>query len=340
LKRTPEAVDTEAQAAQWLIRLDASRLPYTVQPWLRWLNADTRRRIVFVRLESGWRQADSLRSLRPLNGRIDLDILDTFPGLQSRSSRRPWWSRLWDARHSLTVALAAAAVASLATLGGWVAVMTPDRATHRTERGGFERVVLPDGSTALLNTNTEMRLRFTHERREIVLSRGEALFTVARDERRPFEVSVGGDTIRALGTAFDVRLREPRELEVMVTQGTVAIDRARFPRSVLSAGDDVWVSTLHPMQILHTGKSDIERRLAWTHGQIWLDQTTLAEAVAEFNRYNSRQVVLGEPRLATLRVGGTFTTTDQTAFLAALERIFGIQARSRAQQLILTGPTG
>jgi transmembrane sensor len=341
LKRIPEAVDTEAQAAQWLIRLEANRSPYTVRPWQRWLSADTRRRAVFVRLESSWRQANALRSLRPLDGRIDLDILDTFPGLQSHSAGRPWWSRLWSARHSLTVALAAAAVASVATLGGWLVVTAPDRATHRTERGGFERVVLPDGSTALLNTNTEMRLRFTRERREILFTRGEALFTVARDERRPFEVAVGNDTIRALGTSFDVRLREPRELEVMVTQGTVAIDRALFPRSVLAAGDDVLVSALHPAQVLHTRKSAIERRLAWTHGQIWLDQATLAEAVAEFNRYNSRQLVIAEPRLAKLRVGGTFTTTDPTAFLAALERIFGIQARDRANQLILTGsPTG
>jgi transmembrane sensor len=362
LKRTPDTFDIEAQAAQWLIRLEADSSPYTVELWLQWLKEDARHRAVFVRLESSWRQTDVLRSLQPIDGRINLGILDAFPGLRPPSppqppvtgpSRWPWWRRLWRTRPTagrrgthrlLTVPLAAAIVAGVATLGGWLIVMAPDRATHRTERGGFERVVLPDGSTALLNTNTEMRMHFSRERREIVLTRGEALFTVARDERRPFEVCVGDNTIRAVGTSFDVRLREPREIEVMVAQGVVAIDRAPgfttavTARSLLAAGDEALLDARGTAQTQHIGESDIERRLAWTRGQIWLSHTTLADAITEFNRYNSRQLVLGEPKLATLRVGGSFTTTDPTAFLGALERIFGIQARARAHQLILTGP--
>ena len=367
MKRTPDTFDIEAQAAEWLIRLEADSSPYTVELWLQWLKEDPRRRAVFVRLESIWRQTDALRSLQPIDGRINVGILDAFPGLRpprppqppvTGPSRWPWWRRLWRAgpsgqrgrptaerpgTHRLrTVALAAAVVAGVATLGGWLMVMAPDRATYRTERGGFERVVLPDGSTVLLNTNTQMRMHFSRETREIVLTRGEALFTVARDERRPFEVSVGDNTVRAVGTSFDVRLREPREMEVMVAQGVVAIDRAPgittavTARSLLAAGDEALMDARGTAQTLHIGDSDIQRRLAWTRGQIWLSHTTLADAITEFNRYNSRQLVLGEPELATLRVGGSFTTTDPTAFLAALERIFGIQARARAHQVILS----
>lgn len=340
MKATPDASDTEAQAAQWLVRLEADCSQRTEERWLQWLDGDVRRRAVFVRLERSWRQTNALGALRPIDGRINLDILDTFPGLPppvTNSSPQPWWRRLLGARHAFAVALAATALASIATLGGWLMETAPDWATHRTEWGGFERVVLPDGSTALLNTNTEMRMSFTRAHRQIVLTRGEALFGVQRDERRPFEVLVGHNTIRALGTSFDVRLRDPRALEVIVAQGLVAIDRAHA-RSLLAAGDDVLIDALGQGQILHIGTSDIERRLAWTHGQIWLNQTTLADAIAEFNRYNSRQLVLGEPRLGMLRVGGSFTATDPTAFLAALERIFGIQARAQGQQIILASP--
>jgi transmembrane sensor len=354
LKRTPDVFDIEAQAAEWLIRLEADSSTYTVELWLQWLKEDARRRAIFVRLESSWRQTDALRRLQPIDGRINLEILDTFPGLRSPPppsmtgppSQRPWWRRPLRSGQGtfrlLMVALAAAAVAGVATLGGWLIAMAPDQAIHRTERGGFERVVLPDGSTALLNTNTEMRMRFSRKHREIVLTRGEVLFTVARDEQRPFEISVGGNTIRAVGTSFDVRLRERREVEVMVAQGVVAIDRApgattaASARSLLAAGDEALIDARGTAQTLHIGASDIERRLAWTRGQIWLSQTTLADAITEFNRYNSRQLVLGEPKLATLRVGGSFTATDPTAFLAALERIFGIQARAGAYQLILS----
>lgn len=378
MKPSPDAFDTEAQAAQWLVRLEADSSPGTVELWLRWLSEDARHRAVFVRLENSWRQADTLKSLQPIDGSVDLGILDAFPGLPSlapprppsvtrlprpsQAARPPWWRRSWrtgpgsrqgptDRRlahgpsgqgtyRSLWLALAAAAVGCVATLGGWLVLVAPDRATHRTERGGFERVVLPDGSTALLNTNTEMRMRFSRRRREIVLIRGEALFTVARDGQRPFEVFAGNNTIRAVGTSFDVRLLEAPGIEVMVAQGTVAIDGANRTaareRPLLSAGDEALIDAHGASQTLHIGDSDIERRLAWTRGQIWLSQTTLAEAIAEFNRYNSRQMVLGEPQLATLRIGGSFTTTDPTAFLAALERIFGIRARAQASQLILS----
>ncbi len=346
MKATPDASDTEAQAAQWLVRLEADCSPRTVEPWLQWLDGDVRRRAVFVRLEHSWRQTNTLRRMQPIDGRINLHILDTFPGLPplvpseppvTHPSRQTWWRRLGGAGHSFMVALAAAALASIAALGGWLMETAPERATHRTEWGGFERIVLPDGSTALLNTNTELRLSFTRAHRQIVLTRGEALFSVIRDERRPFEVLVGHNTIRALGTSFDVRLRDPRALEVMVAQGLLAIDRAHT-RSLLAAGDDVLIDAPGQGQILHIGTADIEHRLAWTHGQIWLSQATLADAIAEFNRYNSRQLVLGEPRLGMLRVGGSFTATDPTAFLAALERIFGIQARAQGQQLILAPP--
>jgi transmembrane sensor len=346
LKRTPDTFDLEAQAAEWLIRLEADSSPYTVELWLQWLNVDPRHRVVFLRLESTWRQTDALRRLQPIDGRVNLGILDAFPGLRPPPPPQPPVTGPSRWPRSLTVALAAAVVASLATLGGWFIVMAPDRATLRTERGGFERVVLPDGSTALLNTNTQMRMHFSRESREIVLTRGEALFTVARDERRPFQVRVGDNVIRAVGTSFDVRLREPREIEVMVAQGVVAIDRAPgfttavTTRSLLAAGDEALLDARGTTQTLHIGESDIERRLAWTRGQIWLSHTTLADAITEFNRYNSRQLVLGEPELATLRIGGSFTATDPTAFLAALERIFGIQARARAHQLILTKEPG
>ena len=74
-----------------------------------------------------------------------------------------------------------------------------------------------------------------------------------------------------------------------------------------------------------------------------MKEAALPEAVAEFNRYNNRKFVLADPQLATLRVGGSFAATDPKAFVAALERVFGIQAvasqdDSGAPVIRLTGP--
>ena len=88
----------------------------------------------------------------------------------------------------------------------------------------MQRVILQDGSQVDLNTGSEIKVRFTGRQREIVLTHGEALFTVAHRPDWPFSVKAGGATIRAVGTKFSVRLREDDETEVLVIEGHIAID--------------------------------------------------------------------------------------------------------------------
>jgi transmembrane sensor len=332
LNPTPDAIDTEAQAAEWLIRLEADTSPATMVQWCQWLDEDTRRRAAYLRLEHSWRQAECAQKLRPLDGKVNPDLLDTFPGLQPLAREQPAAPQASQRMLVTTLAL------TTAVLTGWLLLKlhdgaTPDESAHRTEAGGFERVVLPDGSTALLNTNSEMHVRFTKQRREITLTRGEALFAVARDQDRPFEVEAGGKTVRALGTSFEVRVRtagelEPGEVEIVVEEGRVGVgyESSGEPDSVLSSGEEEIIDPDGHARTERVEPGDIEHRLAWVHGQIWLQESTLTEAIAEFNRYNSHQFILDDPSLAGLRLGGSFSATDPTAFVAALGRVFAIHA--------------
>ena len=134
--------------------------------------------------------------------------------------------------------------------------------------------------------------------------------------------------MRALGTCFSVRLRAAGKVEVLVLQGEVAVDdpRPASDRSVLSSGDDAMIDSDGGPQIERVDAPGIAHKLAWIHGQIWFQHCALSEAIAEFNRYNSRQFVLADPALAELHIGGSFATTDPAAFMAALEHVFGIRA--------------
>ena len=137
LNRTPEAFDNEVQAAEWLVRLDADPSAATLSLWLQWLSKDARHHAAFARLEARWRQLDCLQSLRPLDGRVDADLLDTFPGVRPRSGPRRW--RWWWWRPSslrppygeLVVAAAAGALASLLVLAGWFFLVTLDPGVTR-----------------------------------------------------------------------------------------------------------------------------------------------------------------------------------------------------------------
>jgi transmembrane sensor len=325
--RTPDAFDTQAQAAAWLIRLDTDNSAATLAQWRLWLTEDARHRAAYLRLEHSWHQADRLKKLQPLDGTVNASLLDTFPGMRtigeaqaSPVSRPEVESRAPATALALTTLILAALLV----------IVISGRGVHRTGLGGFERLVLPDGSTILLNTDSEIHVRLTGKRREIVLTRGEALFDVAHDERRPFEVAAGEATVRAVGTSFVVRLRARRQIEVLVVRGRVAInpESSTGALSTLTAGEDVTIDADRERRhVERIGAESITHRLAWTQGQLWFRQNTpLAEVVAEFNRYNRRQLVVSDPALAKLRIGGSFQATDPEAFVTALGQMFAIRA--------------
>ena len=132
MNRTPVAFDNEVQAAEWLVRLEADPSAATMSLWLRWLSKDARHHAAFARLEARWRQVDCLRSLRPLDGSVDVDVLDTFPGARPGSGprRRSGWrwhlSSLRAPYGELAVAAAAGTLAGLLVLAGWLFLATLD----------------------------------------------------------------------------------------------------------------------------------------------------------------------------------------------------------------------
>src|SRR5260370_1274200 len=74
--------------------------------------------------------------------------------------------------------------------------------------------------------------RLGDRRGGVRLTRGEAHLAVAKDSSRPFIVTAGGVSVRAVGTAFNVRRVEQR-VEVFVTEGKVRIDSAAKGESLL-----------------------------------------------------------------------------------------------------------
>ncbi len=324
MNRTPEPSETQTQAAAWLVRLDAENSAATLAQWRQWLSEDARHRAAYLRLENSWHHADCLKNLQPLDGTVDASVLETFPGTCTFPQKRPPPLRPEVVYRTLAAALALISL----VLAAWLCIAKPNRGVHRTELGGFERVMLPDGSTILLNTNSEIRVRFNSRRRAIALIRGEALFHVAPDARRPFDVEAGDTTVSAIGTSFAVRLQAPRRIEVLVAQGRVAIDPQAAPArpSTLAANEDATIDAGSPPHVERMDAEGMARKLAWTQGNLWFEQQTLAGAVAEFNHYNRRKLVLADPAIATLRIGGSFEATDPDAFVTALQHVFAIRA--------------
>jgi transmembrane sensor len=84
--------------------------------------------------------------------------------------------------------------------------------------------------------------------------------------------------------------------------------------------------TAKRVQVLKVADADVTRKLSWTEGRLWFERQTLKDVVAEFNRYNRRQMVIADPAIENLRIGGGFEATDPESFIAALERTLGVRA--------------
>lgn len=218
-----------------------------------------------------------------------------------------------------------------------------------TALGERRQLDLPDGSTVLLNTDSAIEVAFAANERHLRLVRGEAFFTVAKNPRRPFVVEAGNMTVRAVGTAFDVRLRQDA-LNVLVTEGKVRVNHVVDANSpapntpviegpILSAGhfgEIALEKALKPLAealvVSEVEPRSIKNTLAWQEGRLEFSDTTLAEVVAEFNRYNRHQIVITDPELAARRFGGAFASHQSEPFLELLEQSFGVVAISRGDK--------
>jgi transmembrane sensor len=233
--------------------------------------------------------------------------------------------------------LGCTAVAAVAVLyvesNGWLSDEHPPWVRHSTAVGQQRHVVLQDGSHVDLNTATELRVRIGSDRREAVLARGEVRFRVESAGNAPLLVLAVGTKLEATRAQFSERLVNTSQVDVLVEKGQVdiSVPSVRAPLTVV-AGESISLKSnaVYTRKVL--SPAAIERKTAWTDGWISFLKAPLPEAVTEFNRYHEQQLVLVDPRLAGLEIGGRFRSSDLNSFIATLEHSFDVQAKSAVVQ--------
>lgn len=287
------------------------------------MGADPRHAVAFARIEAAWEASARLRAAPPA---LEREAVAGAAGPVSGSAGR---------RRFIIGALAAATAAVTATVG-WRLLDNVE--LHRTRVGERRLVALEDGSRVTLNTASTVEVSFSRAERRVRLVRGEALFEVAHDAARPFLVDAGAARFRALGTAFNIRLR-PDVVELTVTQGVVAVAAgegavATPAGAKISAGEGAVVRS---GAVAPTALDDrrLRQRTAWQEGVLEFDGESLAQAVGEFNRYRRQPIVIGDARLEALRIGGRFEVDEADKFLAALTSSFPIEAIATADGGVL-----
>ncbi len=217
----------------------------------------------------------------------------------------------------LAVCLAGGGAASgtFGPLSGWLA----DEATGVGER---RVVTLADGTTVMLDSATSVDVAYAESERRIILRDGQIFISVKPDPARPFVVEAAQGSVRALGTAFNVRM-DSAGARVAVTEHAVRVtykgNRSVDIREGEGVGYDAGRGLGKP------GVVDIRDVTAWQQGEIVFDARPLGEVADEIGRYRRGSVVFTDATLKDLPVTGVLSTADADAFFSALEQTLPVR---------------
>jgi transmembrane sensor len=326
-----------SEASAWFVEFRAEDVTGEARErFIEWLRRSPEHIQAYLEVAGSWAELPT----EDPEGRIDVAALiararadgDKVVGFEARSL--PPWDPASAASgasraHPLKAyRLAAAAAAVLAmAITAWINLKSP---VYTTGIGEQRTLVLADGSTVELNARSRIRVELERHQRNVALLEGQALFHVAKDVRRPFVVQARETQVRAVGTEFDVN-RKAASTIVTVVEGRVSVSNpdiaAQMPPRPSTLGSDA--SGAVPVILVSAGEqltvtahavsrprpADAAAATAWIQKRLMFEETPLSEVADEFNRYNTRPLIIEDPVVQHVRISGVYSSTDPTSLL-------------------------
>ncbi len=309
-----------SQAADWLAQMqNPDATPETQDAFEQWRNADIRHALAFEQCRSLWLMTQELKN--------DVDIQRELDSARARKKS--------SARNNRWYLFAAAATFLIISVGVFFQ-LSPPPIEYSTGIAEQRLIQLDDGSSALLNTDSVLQVRFTSNKRELLLKKGEAYFTVAKDKQRPFEVTAAKSSVRAVGTEFNVALLN-HKLTLDVTEGVVEF-------KTKTASDDLLSSKVKQGEAINLHANDSKliiqpanaaRISAWKARKIYFSADTLEDAVVEYNRYTRKKIVILHDELKQQKISGVFNIDDIDTFIFSLEQLLDVRVERHRDSILV-----
>jgi transmembrane sensor len=310
----------KAAANAWWVRLDSDTVSARERnEFACWLAADPRHRQAFDVVCALWDELDAVKQR--------FDSAQRTASLAERSRSPALFRSLW-----------AAPALAMCCLALWLFSPLPMllRADFHAGYGEMRDIRLSDDSIVHLNSNSALAVHIDGSQRQLTLLQGEAWFEVSPDKARPFQVHAEHGTVTALGTAFNIRLRNS-QTEVSVTQHSVAIDVEQAEGRALHAVVGEGQQLVYDQQagLGHIKTIDSRTVTAWQRGKLVFENQPLGEVMAELNRYHRGYLLISDDSIAQRRVNGVFRTDQPLAVIDALESSLSVHSTRINDYLIL-----
>ncbi|TWX64961.1 FecR family protein [Colwellia sp. C1TZA3] len=318
-------------ASDWIAKLDRGLTKLEKKRLAKWLSTDILNIEVLFEVAQMWDKMDHLSRLS-----------DIFPQANVKKKRT---------RNSIAAIAASCILAvtfmfyqsanKLLPFVQSTSSIVAMQASYQTNIGESNTINLPDNSKIVLNTNSFVQVKYSQNSRIIELLRGEIHIDVAHDTARPLSVIVAGKVIQAVGTAFNVEVRNDL-VELIVTDGKVLVAQKdntrddgieqitkRLPQNsmAISKGEkvDLDMSGKKQEKVRKVDPIEMAANLSWRQGNLIFRGESLAETMAEISRYTDIKFELADDKeLQKVQVAGVFKTGDVSGLLDVLTRNFNI----------------
>jgi transmembrane sensor len=215
--------------------------------------------------------------------------------------------------------------------------------TYTTGVGEQRTIALKDGSTVVLDAQSQLRVQLSARERSLYLD-GQALFSVAHDPSRPFRVRTSATTVEAIGTEFNVRTQSVTTVAVLNGVVSLYSQGTGNPWSRGHAGSSTAPAKLAAGEAASiNGNGEITERTkvdratvtAWEQRRLVFSRVPLENIVREFNRYSLKQRMRVEGNAASLRFGGVFDASDPAPLLFLLAKNHSIILERNGDDVII-----
>jgi transmembrane sensor len=309
----------EAAAARWFVRLHDHPVSTQVEAEFdAWLDQSSQHRACYMRCEVTMALARGLGD----EPALEADLVAVKRIAAAEAEQADARRRFGAARRVWIGAIAASLIAAAGV--GYFLTGRPVTEHYATAIGEQRSITLSDHSMVTLNTDTALDVTLSRDRRRVDLHRGEAFFSVAHDPARAFEVWAAGGMVRAVGTQFGVAI-DRDEVTVSVLEGRVLVQpTAAGSAAAPQVAANESVRYRSGGTIGTVGAANVNRINGWREGKLVFEDVPLADAVAEYNRYTTRKVVLRSAEIGSKPVDGTVRIGDAQALMFMLRESFGL----------------
>ena len=335
------------QAIFWRLRLAESRIE-TCQGLEEWLAADARNAAAWHKVQTPWEVlGDHATSPEVIHLRRAAlaHAKGTAAGLAGRLrlNRR-------------VAALGLSAAAAILTIGLallWQSEHHFD--VYQTKAGERRTETLSDGSEITLDSNSEVRVRFSRHSRELILARGQALFNVAHDVLRPFSVAADRQEIVATGTSFNVDLLGPQLLVTLLEGHVIVVPHDLDKDGVLPGPDPAGATsspaariemdageqlTISSRDVPSITRVNVDHAVAWEKGRLVFQDEPLASVVRRIGRYSPHPISIADKSTANLRISGVFREGDIDGFVSTVVSYLPVRAERQSDGSVSLGAAG